>query len=364
MTRGREDQEDAPGHLRLDISFGSVALVLLAIAAALVAAGVLVEARRIISWVVACAVAAALIELLVEWLDRWMARALAIVLVLVAIAGTAGLLVFGVFHDLDQEARRLKIEAPLAAQSIERNEQLGGLAREIDLDRRVTDATQRLSSPSSGLASEAVDSVGAYVVCAVLTILFLSWGKRLARAGLKQLEPRAAERARWVVSTAFGRSRRYVVLALLQASTIGALAWGLCMWLDLPAPLPLALALTACALIPSIGIVLGSLPIMLLTAGLEAGVVTASVSIGFLVVQVLSNRLLLPRIVRISGLNVGSAAIVIGSLIGFELYGIGGAIYAAALTVLGVALIDATTESEDVEPSALPEPRREAHTAS
>lgn len=52
-----------------------------------------------------------------------------------------------------------------------------------------------------------------------------------------------------------------------------------------------------------------------------------------------------PKIVRASGLYVGPAVIVIGALTGFELYGIGGAIYGAALTVLGVAVIDATADN-------------------
>lgn len=156
MSRDPGNPEAQVSRVKIEVTAGSIVWVLLAIAVAVMAANVLVEARRIISWCVACAVVAALIELVVNWLDRWMRRSVAIVLVLLTLGGIAGVLVFGVFHDLDVEVRRLQTETPIAAQSIENSDRFGSITNEVNLDRRVTEAVHQLNSPSSGLAGEAV----------------------------------------------------------------------------------------------------------------------------------------------------------------------------------------------------------------
>src|SRR3954453_21804883 len=88
---------------RVEITPGTVVLMLLAIAASVLITDILVAARRVLSWVVACAVAAALIELVAQWLDRWMSRVVAIILVMITIGAIAAGIAFGVMNDLDRE---------------------------------------------------------------------------------------------------------------------------------------------------------------------------------------------------------------------------------------------------------------------
>lgn len=330
---------------RVAISPGSILLVLLALAVAALAADVLVAARRVLSWVVACAVAAALIEFIVRALQRFMARWLAVILVLLGVAGVAALLVFGAFQDLDREVSRLQEVAPEAAERIERSQRVGDVATEVELARRVTDAVERLKQPSSGLANEAVSSGGAYIVSAVLTVLFLSWGPKLARAGFHQLDRERAEVVRRIAVTAFRRSRRYVLMAVAQATVVGVLGWLVCRWADLPAPVPLGLALAAMTMIPGLGILLGSLPILLLAGGLNPREEVLAIAAFFLLLQGVSSFVVQRWIVRHS-LYVGPAIVVIAYLVGFELYGIGGAIYSAAIAVGIVAVVDAAEVEE------------------
>ena len=54
--------------------------------------------------------------------------------------------------------------------------------------------------------------------------------------------------------------------------------------------------------------------------------------------------LVLRWVVAPRSLSVGPAAILIALVVGFEVYGVGGAYYGAALAVLGVALLDAAGE--------------------
>ena len=249
--------------VRIDISTGSVVLALFALGVAIEAASVVNDAKRVLSWVLACAVVAALIELAVQWLDKYVRRWIAIIMVLLAIAASVGILVFGVFHDLDREVNRLQDVAPVAAHDIEQSKRFGDVARELHFERRIQEAVDRLRSPSSGLAGEAVSSVGTYLVCAILTILFLSWGPKVANGALNQLSATRRRRVELTGEYAFKRARTYVSLALLQSILVGFVGFIACWWADLPAAIPLALSLAVAALVPAIGIAVGSLPILL-----------------------------------------------------------------------------------------------------
>jgi putative heme transporter len=323
---------------------GSFVLVILALAAAVAAAEVVVAARTIVSWVVACAVAAALIELGVQFLDRYMRRAIAVVLVLLAIAGVTGLLVWKVFGDLDHEVARVQADAPVAAHQVEQSKRFGKVAREVRLQERVTSAVGDLSKPSSGLAGRAVSSVGTYTVCAILTILFLSWGPRVLNSAVSQLPTEQSSAVRRVAEDAFRRARQYVSLVLVQAAAVGILGYLACKWADIPAPAPLALGLTVMSLLPNLGIILGALPILLLAYGFSDSNISVTLTVAFAALQSFSSHVVQPFIVRRSNLHVGPAIIAVAFLMGFELYGLGGALYAAALAVLGIAALDAKAD--------------------
>lgn len=342
MSAATGDQGDS-GAIdgRFEITAVSIVTVLLAIGGAVLAVGLVVSARRVLSWVVACAVAAALIELIVGWLDKYINRALAIIAVLLGIGALTGVLMFGVIHDLDQEIHKLQAAAPQAAAHLEQSKRFGKTAREVHLTDRVTSAVDQLQSPSSGLAGQAVSSVGVYTVCVVLTIFFLSWGPHLLRSGVKQLAPDQQIRARLVSELAFSRARRYVTLALVQALVVGVIGYAIAQWNGLPAPAALAVGLVVVALIPNIGILMGSLPILLLSAGLSSSSDAMVTAAFFLALQIMSGLVFQPRIVEVSKLYVGPAIITIAFLAGYELYGIGGALYGAALFVFGVAALDA-----------------------
>jgi predicted PurR-regulated permease PerM len=287
---------------------------------------------------------AALIELAVQWLTRSMRRWVAVLLVLFTIAGAAGILVFGVFHDLDREVHRLQDIAPVAAHDIEASKRFGKIATELQFEQRIQEAVDRLRSPASGLAGRAVSSFGTYLVCAILTILFLSWGPKLARGALSQLDERRRHNVELIGALAFSRARNYVSLALMQSIVLGFLGFLACLWAGLPAGVPLALTLAVGGLIPAIGIVIGSLPIILLAGGLSDATTTSTLIAFFICLQIGSNLTVQPQIERAADLYVGPAIITVAFLLGFELYGIGGAMYAAALFVLGIAMIDASGE--------------------
>jgi predicted PurR-regulated permease PerM len=284
-----------------------------------------------------------------------MPRPAVVTLVFLLVAGGIGSLTFGVLHDLDNEVRKLKEAAPEAAAEIEDGDGfIASTARDIHLEDRVRTAVEDLEQPSSGVAAGVATSVGAWVVGAVLTIFLLSWGPRLASAGLGQIaDEDRRRRVAHVVRVAAGNGRRYVLGTLALALLSGAVATVVCTIENVPASIALGVTVAAGSVVPGAGIVLGALPAVLLEAGLGTGMGAVRLAVIFLALQ-LAHEVALRRFVISRSLVVGPAVVVIALVLGFEIYGVGGAYYGAALATFGVAALDAVgrhrAAEREVEP--------------
>jgi predicted PurR-regulated permease PerM len=345
-----------PGRtVRLAIGPGAVTVVLLGIAAGSMAFGISSAARRTLGWALACVVVAAVIEPVVARLDRHMPRALATLVTFLAIGAAVGLLVFGVFRDLDTQITRLKEAVPEAAAELEEREGfLGDAARDLDLATRAADFVAELDKPSSGVAVGVASSAGAYFVCAILTIFFLSWGPRLGRAALAQIEDAdRRRRAGRLTRRAFSRGRTYILASIGLAVAVGIVAWGLFRLEDAPAPIALAVTVAAGSFIPGVGVIVGAMPAVLLEAGLGSPMEGARLFAAFALVQAL-HHLVLRRYVSSRTVRPGPAVIVIALVLGYEVYGAGGAFYGAALMVFAVAGLDALGELQAAEDPSRP----------
>ena len=333
--------------VRLAVGPAAVAVVLIGIAAGTLAFGIVTAARRTIGWAVACVVVAAVIEPVVARLDRHIPRALATLVTFLAIGAGVGLVLMGVFRDLDTQIERLQEAVPASAAELEAGDGfLSDLARDLNLAQRAEDAVAELDEPSSGVAVGVASSAGTYFVCAILTIFFLSWGPRLGAAALQQIEdPDQQRRVGRLTRSAFSRGRTYILAAIGLGLAAGAVAWGLFEWEDAPAPMALAVAVAAGSVIPGIGIIVGGLPAILLETGLGSPWEGARLLIALVVLQAV-HLFLLRRYVAPSTVQPGPAIIVITMVLGYEIYGAGGAFYGAALMVFVVAGLDAIGRSK------------------
>jgi predicted PurR-regulated permease PerM len=333
----------------VEINIRSVVLVFAAVVAAVFARGVIVAARRPLGWAVATVIAASFLAPVVERLAQHVRRALALTIVLLLTAGTVGLIMWGVLHDLDRESKHLYEVAPIAARRIEASERFGQAARDFRLEERVTDAVATLRKRSESLAGKAASRAGTYFVCAILTIFLLNWGPRMARsAGEQFTDPERRARVEHVSADAFGRWQHYVVGSVAQALAYGIVMWATCRALSVPAPTPLALLVGFISIVPYVGVIAGSVPALLIAAGLQsfgrAGVLLAIV-IGLQVVHIWVTQ---PQVVERSNLYVGPLVLITSITLGYRVYGTGGAVFGSALAVLGIAVLNAA--GEDLEP--------------
>lgn len=330
-----------PRTLHVDFSTSSIARVFIAIALGFAVAAGVASSRRVFSWVIACAIAAALLELVVDWLDSYVRRSIAILIVLLLAGCAIGVMAFGVLNELDHDVKRLQFLSRVAAHDIASTPRYEKLASEFELESRVGAVVDQLRSPSSGLAGQAVSSVATYLFCVILTVLFLSWGPRILESALRELRPHQRKYAHDVTNAAFNRTRRYIALALAQSLAVGLLALVACKAAGLPATPPLALTVAVFAFLPNIGIVVGALPMLLLALGLTSPNTTMALAFSVLFAQLFSTYVFLPRLTRFSHTRIGPATIAIAALFGFELYGVGGAIYAVTLSIFATAAMDA-----------------------
>lgn len=314
------------------------------------------SAQRILGWAAASTATAAFVAPLVTWLGRWIPRVAAVLLTFVVIAVAASALIFGIFDDLDREVRSLERAAPGATERLEsRDDEIGGVMRDLQLSERVDvfleEVDQRIGTGTDALAENAL-TVPVYFVNAILTIFLLIYGPGIVRGGVALLDDEARQaRVAAVLEEAMVRARRTMAAILGQGVAFGTVIGSVAWLLDLPAPVVLGLVAGIAATIPDFGILLGVLPLLALTAGLEDGRTAVAMLAAAMVLQAAEALFLRNRIDR-WGVEVGPTVVWVVVLVGYTLHGIGMAVFGVAYAVFALAVIDTVPEGRGVDGQA------------
>jgi predicted PurR-regulated permease PerM len=333
---------------RVRFSAGSAALIVLVLASTLIIRNVVAAAHQPMGWALAAATAALVLGSIAQWYGRVVRHGVAVLLTLLTVLLVVGVLAAGVVPELQREAARLSEILPEAAEGLEDHERYGQMARDLSLAERVTEAVGDLDDRVSAQAAleGAVGTVPSFVLTGILTAFFLLWGARFATGLERQVsDDDLRERARTVALAAQAKGRTYVLFTLGQSFALGAVIGLVAQAVGLPAPIALGLSVGVLSIIPFLGVILGSAPLLLVAAASEPGwttVLLAVLVVGLQVGSAVFNQLVMqPR-----SLRVGPAPIVVGGLVAFEVYGFGGLAVALVLVVFGFALLDALPADE------------------
>ena len=336
--------EPTTARVRLDFGFTAALGVVAAVGAALFLVQFVGAASRPIGWAVACAVAAALLLPVIAVLDRHVPRPVAIIVVLLGVAALLGGFYAGVAGTIADNVDAIKDGAPAAAAEIE---------DEFELAERVTsfvdDLDERLGARAQ--LQRSTSTLSAYVVTGVLTVFLIGYGNRLTTGALDQIrDTRRRERVRRIGGRAVQSWRTYSLVALAQVVIVTLVSWAVLYAIDLPAPFVLGILIGGFSVIPLAGVVIGGLPALLFAAGTldgwRIGVVVALVA----ALQLAEVLVVRPRVDR-QALYVGPALPLIVALVGWEIYGLGGAIYGVLLLILLLAVTDAVDIESGEEPA-------------
>jgi putative heme transporter len=323
--------------LWVSVSLGSTLLVIGAVVAAVGLANLFVAARRPLAWAAAAAVAAWLLSGVVDIFGRWVPRGVAVLMTVLGLVLVAGGGWVGVRATLAAEVDELQTALPAAAGDLETRFRA---AADFNLAERtrtfVNDLDDRFGIHAQLTA--AAGTASAYLVSAILMLFLLGYGPRFLSAALRQIaDPARRAAVTAVVDQASPAARAYLLIVLLQAIVITAVCSSVFYLLDLPAPFVLGLIVGWLSAIPYFGILLGGLAPLLVAVTephLLTYLVLAALLVGLQSVDVFVVR---PRADR--SVRVGPALMLAGILIGFELYGFGGALYGTALLVLFWAVL-------------------------
>ena len=214
---------------------------------------------------------------------------------------------------------------------------------------RVTDFVDDLNERFGARAEmrRAAGTAPTYVVTGVLMLFLLVYGPRFVAGGLAQIDDRARrERTRAVIDRTVELGRGYLLLAIAKAAAVTVIAGLAFVLVGLEASFLLGLIVGGLSIIPYLGITLGGLPALLLAAAFEGADAFWLVVVLILGLQLLDALVVQPRIDERT-IHVGPALPLIVGLIGWELYGLGGAVYSVALLVLLIGLAQAAATGDD-----------------
>jgi predicted PurR-regulated permease PerM len=303
-------------------------------------------AHRVIGWAAAAVVVAGLLDLPIGILARRIGRVTAVLLTFLALTAAVLGIVYGVFDNLGTEADRFNSAAPEAAANVEaRDDRIGEIARDLKLKSRVDQLAQDIEDRIGGGGGQALlsqaGSLPTYFVGAILTIFLMTFGPRMVRGGLAQIED---EQRRTLVTEVLGRalirSRSAIFAMMAQAILLGLLAFSICKLLDLPAPIMIGVLTALLGLIPFIGVGLATLPLALLALGFATVQDALLVLAGGFALQVVEVRWIRPQVDR-STMRIGPAVPWLVGIVGYAVYGVGGALYGSAYAVYALAVVDA-----------------------
>ncbi len=303
-----------------------------------------VLAHRAIGWAIACAVVAMLLDPVVERLSRRLPRALAIVISVLAIVGTAVLVVARIVRELTSSARSLQVVAPEAAARLEAR---SSVARDLRLAETLRAFTQQLRRDLDEGTIARVRTAPTYVVTGVLMLFLLVHGRRYVTGALAQVhDPARREQLRRVLATGVRRGRNRLLLVVVQVAVVTVAALVLFSVLDLRARFVLAFLLGVASVMPVVGVVFGGMPAVVMAYGFEGWRAAVVVGVFLLAVEIVDSVWWRRRCDRTT-VEVGLFVPLVATLVGYQLYRIGGAVYGYALVVIALALIAASDNDGD-----------------
>ncbi len=325
----------------------SAAYLIGAVVAATVLRSVFVAAHRTVGWAVACTVVAVLIEPVVEFLDTRLPRGLAIAVTIIGVVAVVGAFAARVYTEITGSLDSLQNAAPLAAQRLEARY---SIAREFKLLARVQDV---IDSTNSGFGRQAVTralgTLPTYMITGILTLFMLGYGRRFARSALMQFDD-SVRRQRYaaVLKQTVTNGRNHLLCGIAQGLVVTLVSWIIYQVADIPAAFSLAIITGIISAIPSFGIVIGGVPAVLIAAGFVS-TPRALIVLALLVTLQCFEAFAVRPFVDRRTVHVGPLIPIIVALLGFELYGPGGAVYGGALAVFAMAWVDAVSDVASID---------------
>ena len=321
-------QHSSTERIEWTVSTRTVLRVLLTTALFLAGAMAIVTLRDQIAWVAIAFFLALALTPAVNWLARYMprkSRGLAMVLVLVATITIFSYLILVLIPPLvDQLINLVKNFPAYWADFIQSNGVLARYARELNLANFAASNQDKLSGVLNnvgGVLGGAASGIIALITITTLTFFMVVEGERWLEIFWRYQTPAKRARRQKLAQDMHRTVTGFMGGNLATSALATIVVTAFLLILGIPSPLALGLLVGVVDLIPLVGATLGAIMVSLFAlvyGGTTAGIISI---IFFIVYQQIENNLLQPlvysKIVLVSPLVVGIAAVCGGALAGF-----------------------------------------------
>ena len=315
-----------------------MATILVAIALAALAGLVLVTLRSALLWLFISFFIAVVLNPLVEVLSHRLGHGLSVALVVVGVlAAVTGIALVAV-PPFIQQFSELVTSAPAAVERFAQSPSIKAFEQRFGLGDSINNLLHSLPGHLTGAVQPVVSIVGeavrfglAVVSIFFLVIFMLFSGPKSLRAGLGLLDAGTRLHVETTGRKIYWATTRYALGTGFLALLAGVMATVTLAIAGVPYYLPLGAVMIFLDLIPFAGFVTGGLLITVVT-GTTVGWIPALVVLAvFVVYQGLESHLLLPMVHR-KTVRMSALGIVVALLIGLELAGILGVLFAVPIT--------------------------------
>ena len=320
------------------------AVALTVIALLWVLSQVIGRIAHIVVVVVLALVLAYALEPFLKWAQRLLPRALAAVLIYaLALCGlAAAVLVMG--PPALQQGQGLAERLPGYLDQLNNYEPLRG----VDLAGALRDVANNTVRSAVLLAEAIAGGVIDAALVLVLGFWFMVDGNRLVALALRLVPDRQRDKATFVQDTVSQLLGAYIRGQLVMAAIIG-LSAGVGSWLlGVRYPVLIGILAFLFELVPMVGPILASLPAILISLTQPFPLVVEVIAF-FVVMQVIENNVLAPRITG-GAVGLHPVAALLAIVIGADLGGIVGALFAVPVAGIASVLIAAVWKAWRGEP--------------
>ena len=338
--------QPAPEPARPPVPVRTILATIALVLATVAALWVLVEVRRIVTWIVVAAFFAVALAPLVDRVQRRLTggrRALATLLVFVVVLLALAALVAAFVLPLAHEGTQLAGQLPQIVEDARAGRgPVGGLLDRTNAlqyvqqhQAQIRSFASGLTTPAAGVLKGLATGIAGTITIFVLAYLMVLEGPRLVDGTLALVPPDRRPRARRVALDCARSVTGYISGNLLISVICGILTYAVLKVFGVPFAGLIALFVAIADLIPLVGATLGA--VVAAVAGFVHSVPAGiAVIVFFVLYQQLENHLLQPLILSRT-VNLNPLTVLVAILVAVELAGILGALL--AIPIAGMAKV-------------------------
>jgi len=218
------------------------------------------------------------------------------------------------------------------------------VAKIFNLNIDVSNINNVFESDINAIGKNALSVTGKIFsgVFSILTILVISFYLMLERKMMKDqfiilLPKKYQERGRETIAQIERKIGLWLRGQLILSFTIGFCTWVGLTLLGLPFALPLALLAGILEIVPTIGPIISAVPAIIVALTISPGV-AISVVVFYILLQMLENNILVPKIME-KAVGLSPMVVIIGVLIGSKFLGILGALLAVPFIAMVLIIV-------------------------